>query len=65
MIVEDVYEFTMNNVTLEDSFDGAPLLFRGLHTGALFIPDFPLDLMEFEGDLSQDMIQEEPSVQQW
>lgn len=65
MIVEDAYELTMNNVTLNDSFDGAPLLFRGLHTGALFIPDFPTEQMEFEDDLSSDMIQDEPSVQDW
>ncbi|REL33177.1 glycoside hydrolase family 28 protein [Rhodohalobacter sp. SW132] len=65
MIVEDAFELTMKNVTLEDSFDGTPLLFRGLHTGAVFLSDFPLDQIEFEDGLSSDILLEEPQVQEW
>ena len=65
MIVEDAYEFTMNNVSLHDSFDGAPLLFRGLHSGAIFIKDFPLDQIEYEDGLTEDIIRDEPEVQAW
>ncbi len=65
MIVEDAYEFTMTDVSLHDSYDGVPLLFKGFHTGALFIPDFPLDQIEFQDGLSSDIIREEPDVQAW
>lgn len=65
MIVEDTYEMTMNNVTLNDSVSGAPLLFKGLHTGSIFITDYPLDEIEYEDGLSPDIISEEAEVQAW
>lgn len=65
MIVEDAYEFYLDNVSLTDGVSGLPLLFRGLHTGAIFTDDFPLDQMEFEGELSSDIVKEAPAEQAW
>lgn len=65
MIVEDAYEFYLNNVSLSDDSNGSPLLFRGLHTGAIFTDDFPMSQMEFEGNLSSDIVKEAPAAQAW
>lgn len=65
MIVEDAYELFLNNVTLNDEVSGKPLLFRGLHTGAIFTDDFPIGQIEFADGLSKDIIKEAPQVQAW
>lgn len=65
MIVEDAYEFFLENVTLIDKVDGAPLLFRGRHTGAVFTSDFPLSDMEFTDGLTEEIVKEAPATQAW
>ncbi|MEX2603153.1 MAG: glycoside hydrolase family 28 protein [Gracilimonas sp.] len=65
MIVEDAYEFFLDNVILKDQVDGAPLFFQGQFTGAVFTDDFPVDDMEFSDGLTEDIVKEAPSVQAW
>lgn len=65
MIVNDAYEFTLQDVTLTDDAEGAPLLFEGSHTGAVFTEDFPLDQIEFGEGLSEDIIKESMDPQAW
>lgn len=65
MIVEDAYELFLNNVTLKDQASGKPLLFRGLHTGAIFTDDFPVNDIAFENGLTKNIIKEAPQVQAW
>ncbi|MEX0720962.1 MAG: glycoside hydrolase family 28 protein [Balneolaceae bacterium] len=65
MIVEDAYELALNDVNLHDEAEGAPLLLTGRHTGAVFTTDFPLDQIEFEDGLSEEIVKEERAVQVW
>lgn len=65
MIVEDAYEFAFENVTLRDQTGDLPLLFRGRHTGGVFIDDFSPDQIEFGDGLTSDIIRENRDVQAW
>lgn len=65
MIVEDAYEFFLDKVMLKDQVDGAPLLFQGQFTGAVFTDDFPVENMEFTDGLSPEIVQEAPETQAW
>ncbi|MBD3275153.1 MAG: glycoside hydrolase family 28 protein [Candidatus Marinimicrobia bacterium] len=64
MIATDVYELTFENVSLADDTRGAPLLFQGQHTGALFLGDFPEKQIEFSSGLSSDILKA-PEQQVW
>ena len=64
MIATDVYELSFEDVSLADHARGAPLLFQGQHTGALFLGEFPDDQIEFGGDLSSDILKQ-PEQQVW
>lgn len=65
MVAEDAYEFTLDDVSLSDQTGGFPLLFKGLHTGAVFIGDFPRGQIEFEDGLTRDVLKETREVQAW
>lgn len=65
MVVQDAYEFTFQNVSLSDNTGDAPLLFEGLHTGAVFIEDFLLEDIEFGAGLSAEILKEDRDPQAW
>lgn len=65
MVVEDAYEFFLDNVSLNDAVSGNPLLFKGKHTGAIFTDDFPIGKMEFTDGLTKDIVKEAPETQAW
>ncbi|MEX2602225.1 MAG: glycoside hydrolase family 28 protein [Balneolaceae bacterium] len=65
LIVDDVYEFTLEGVTLKDNTGMPPMLIRGEYTGAIFTDDYPIAGMAFEEGLTGEIVQEEPAVQIW
>lgn len=65
MTANDVYEVTFESVKLKEKSDEKPLLIKGPNTGAIFMTDFPLDQIEFEDGLTEDIIKEELPVQTW
>lgn len=65
MEADDVYQVTFNNVALSDEAQGPPLLLEGEYTGAIYMPDFPMDQIEFGEGLSEDVVKEEPEQQVW
>jgi polygalacturonase len=65
MIAEDVYELTLQNVTLAQEEKSSPLLLQGQHTGAIFTTDFPLSSIEFSEGLSNQIIFEKAAVRTW
>ena len=65
LIAEDVYEFTLDRVSLTDQTNGNPLLLKGLHTGAVFTTDFPLASMSFADGLTSDIVLKKATVQAW
>lgn len=67
VIADDVYQLTFENVTLSDSLEieSAPLLLEGDYTGAILMPDFPLNQIEFGEGLTEEIIRREPEQQVW
>jgi hypothetical protein len=65
MAAKNVYEFIFDNVTLRDNEGGAPLLFEGEFTGAVFINGFPLDKIEYGEGLSEEIIIKKSRIQAW
>lgn len=59
MMVDDVYELVLNDVTLVDHSGGAPLRIEGKYTGAIVVDDFPLERIAFGEGVSEDVIVEE------
>lgn len=59
LIIDDVYELALNDVTLTDGSEGAPLRIEGKYTGAVFVEEFPLERIEFGEGVSEDVIVEE------
>jgi hypothetical protein len=64
VIATDVYEFLFDHVTLLDQVEGPALLFRGQHTGAVILGDYPTDQIEF-GDALTAEILKAPEPQRW
>lgn len=65
LTAHDVYEFQIENLQLTDETGGNPFLFEGLHTGAVILGDFPLDLIDFTDGLTDDIIKETFDTQAW
>ncbi len=65
IIGDDIYQFTLRNVTLSDSTKGAPMFLEGEYTGAIFTKDFPLNKMELGEGLTKKIIKREPEEQVW
>lgn len=64
MVATDVYELTLNDVTLKDQAEGDPLLLEGQYTGEVTLGDYPTDEVEF-GDGLTPAILAAPEPQQW
>lgn len=58
MIVDDTYELTLDDVTLEDNAEGAELLLEGEYTGAVSIGNMTLEQVEFGEEVSENVINE-------
>lgn len=54
LIAKDVYEFTLDGVSLSDEAEGPPLRIEGSYTGALNLGSFKGDQVEFGDDVPQD-----------
>lgn len=63
--VEDVYEFRLENITLKDQAKGAPVLMKGLHTGAIIFPAYFLKDIEFGDGLNKEIILDELPEAAW
>ena len=59
MAVDDVFELTLENVTLTDQSDGAPLLIEGEYTGAIYIEALSPEQIEFGDGVSEEVVMEE------
>lgn len=58
MIVDDTYELTLDDVTLEDNAEGAELLLEGEYTGAVSIGNMTLEQVKFGEEVSENVINE-------
>ncbi len=65
MVAENVYELNCEKLSLKDKTGGAPLLFEGEFTGAVFMGDFPLDRIEYGEGVSEAIIVKDREVQAW
>ena len=58
MVVDDVYELVLDEVTLTDQSGQPPLLIEGKYTGALSIGELPLERIEFGEGISENVVVE-------
>jgi len=65
MIATNVYEFFGDDLVLRDNVGTQPLLFRGDFTGAVFLSDFAIENIEFGDGVTEDIIIDEPVIQEW
>ncbi|MHC4519037.1 MAG: hypothetical protein ACYTAS_10640 [Planctomycetota bacterium] len=56
--------FTTRERTSSNGYEGPPLLFRGQHTGAVTLGDYPTEQVEL-GDALTPEILAEPEPQRW
>jgi hypothetical protein len=65
MIATNVYEFSFDNVSLNNTVAELPLLFQGEFTGTVYVDNFPMEKIEFGEGISRDIIIREPVIQEW
>jgi unsaturated rhamnogalacturonyl hydrolase len=59
MAINDVFELTLDTVTLTDQSGGAPLLIEGEYTGAIYIKALSPQQIEFGDGASEEVVLEE------
>jgi polygalacturonase len=66
MQVMDTYELKLERVSLQDRVPGGPLRLEGRYTGAIYIDDsLELDDIQFDRDVSRDVINPEDTQRAW
>lgn len=65
LIFDDVLEINLENVSLSDRQDGAPMVVQGGYTGAILLNDYPLEQVMFADGATADAIITEPFRQAW
>ncbi|MEO1022704.1 MAG: glycoside hydrolase family 28 protein [Bacteroidota bacterium] len=65
LIADNVYEFSLKQVTLRNTMNVLPLTLMGTYTGAVFTSDFPLDQIQFKDGLTKDIIAKRAAAQSW
>jgi polygalacturonase len=65
MVAKDVYELVLDNLELKDKEAGASILFSGEYTGAVVMPDYNPERVEFGDDVDEDIMLEKYPSADW
>lgn len=58
--IEDAFECRLEKITLKDKVNKPSLLLKGQHTGAVYIPGYPLTRIEFGNCLGESVLEQNP-----
>jgi polygalacturonase len=65
LIADDVIEFNLGNLALQDQQGGHPLVLRGRYTGVIRPGNYDTGRITFEDGLTSDVIRTQEEVQAW